>query len=237
MANNRRLLIVLIGWAVFCLFFAAWLLFSWGGIATTQRFDDVGEFTVAFLAAAACAYTAVRHRGRTRTAWALIATSAFAWGAGEVAWSYFELLKGQLVPFPSFADLGYLTAVPFAIAAVLCFPAAPSRAVSLARTILDGLLIAGSFLIISWSTVLGAVYRAGSGGLFGQLIGLAYPAGDVVIGTMILILAVRVPSAIRLPLYLLAGGLVANLLADSGFAYLTATNRYGTRNVIDARWA
>jgi diguanylate cyclase (GGDEF)-like protein/PAS domain S-box-containing protein len=237
MANNRRLLIVLLGWAVFCLFFAAWLQFNWGGIATTQKFDDIGEFVIAFLAAAACVFTAVRHRGRTRMAWALMAASAFAWGAGEVAWSYFELLKGQQVPFPSFADLGYLTAVPFAIVGVLCFPAAPARAVSLARTVLDGLLIAGSLLIISWSTVLGAVYRADSGDVFGKLIGLAYPAGDVVIGTMIVILAVRVPRATRLPLYLLAGGLLANLLADSGFAYLTTTNQYGAGSVIDVGWA
>ena len=237
MLNNRRLFIVLIAWAAFSLFFGAWLLFSWGGVVTTQRFDDIGEFVIAFLAAAACAYTAVRHQGRTRVAWALMALSAFAWGAGEVAWSYFELLKGQQVPFPSLADLGYLTAMPFAIAAVLCFPAAPSRAVSLARTVLDGMLIAGSFLIISWATVLGAVYRAGSDGLVGSLIGLAYPIGDVLIGTMVVILAARAPRVTRLPLYLLACGLVANLLADSGFFYLTATSQYGAGNAIDVGWA
>jgi diguanylate cyclase (GGDEF)-like protein/PAS domain S-box-containing protein len=236
MANNRRLLIALTGWAAFSLFFGAWLLFSWGGVTTTVRFDDIGEFVVAFLAAAACAYTAVRHQGRTRLAWAFMAASAFAWGAGQVVWSYFELVKGQHVPFPSFADLGYLTAMPFAIAAVLCFPAAPSRVVSVARTVLDGMLIAGSFLILSWATVLGVVYRTGSDGLVGSLIGLAYPVGDVLIGTMVVILAARAPRVTRLPLYLLAGGLVANLLADSGFFYLTATNQYGAGNAIDAGW-
>ena len=236
MANNRRLLIVLIGWAVFCLFFAAWLLFTWGGSTTTQRIDDIGEFVIAFVAAGACAFTAVRHRGRTRAAWALMSLSAAAWAAGEVAWSYYELIKGQQVPFPSLADFGYLMAVPFAIAAVLFFPSAPSRAVSLARTILDGLLIAGSLLIISWTTILGAMYRASDGGLLATLIGLAYPAGDVVIATMVIILAARAPRATRLPLFLLAAGLAANLLADSGFAYLTTTNQYGAGNVIDAGW-
>jgi hypothetical protein len=236
MANNRRFLIVLTGWAAFSLFFGAWLLFSWGGVTTTVRFDDIGEFVIAFLAAAACAYTAVRHQGRTRLAWGLMGTSAFAWGVGQVVWSYFELLKGQHVPFPSFADIGYLTAMPFAIAAVLCFPAAPSRAVSVARTVLDGLLIAGSFLILSWATVLGVVYRTGSDGVVGSLIGLAYPVGDVLIGTMVVILAARAPRVTRLPLYLLAGGLVANLLADSGFFYLTATSQYGAGNAIDAGW-
>jgi diguanylate cyclase (GGDEF)-like protein/PAS domain S-box-containing protein len=236
MANNRRLLIALTGWAGFSLFFAAWLLFSWGGVTTAERFDDITEFVIAFLAAAVCAYTAAQHQGRTRVAWALIAASAFSWGAGQVVWSYYELLKGHQVPFPSLADLGYLTAMPLAIAGVLCFPAAPSRAVSVARTVLDGLLIAASFLILSWATVLGAVYRAGSDGVIGNLIGLAYPIGDVLIGTMVVILAARAPRVTRLPLYLLACGLVANLLADSGFFYLTATNQYGASNAIDVGW-
>jgi hypothetical protein len=236
-ASNRRLLTVLIGWAAFSLLFAAWLAFSWGGVRTTQWLDDVGEFVVAFAAAGACVFAALRHRHRTRIAWTLIAVSAFSWGAGEVAWSYYELLLGRQVPFPSLADVGYLLAIPFAIAGVLFFPSAPSRAISLARTVLDGLLIAGSLLIVSWSTVLGAVYRGGSGGMVAQSIGLAYPVGDVVIGTMIIILAARAPRSTRLPLYLLAGGLLANLLADSGFAYLTTTNTYGAGSPIDAGWA
>ena len=228
---------MLIGWAAFCAFFAAWLFFSWGGVKVTQRFDDIGEFVIAFVAAGGGAYAAVRHRGRTRVAWALISISALCWGLGEVAWSYYELMLGRQVPFPSLADVGYLTAVPFAIAGVLCFPSAPSRVASQARTILDGLLIAGSLLIISWATVLGVVYRSGSDSRLAQWISLAYPAGDVVIATMIIILAARAPRVARLPLYLLAGGLFANLLADSGFAYLTTTNTYGAGSVVDAGWA
>src|SRR5205823_6610270 len=230
-------LIVLIGWAGFSVLFAAWLAFSWGGETTTQWFDDIGEFVLAFIAAGACLFAARRHHGRTRIAWTLMAVSAFSWGAGEVAWSYYELLGGVQIPFPSFADLGYLMAVPFAIAGVLCFPSAPSRATSLARTILDGLLIAGSLFVLSWSSTLGTVYRAGSGNLVSDLIGLAYPAGDVVIATMVIILAARAPRATRLPLFLLAAGLVANLLADSGFAYLTTIGEYGAGNVVDAGWA
>src|SRR5438309_3416707 len=237
MAINRRLLIVLTGWAAVSLLFAAWLTFSWGGIESTQRFDDLGEFVIAFIAAGACAYAAFRHRHRTRIAWALISVSAFCWGLGEVAWSYYELLLGRQVPFPSPADVGYLSAVPFAIAGVLCFPSAPSRLTSLARTILDGLLIAGSLLIVSWATVLGTVYRGGSDSIWAQLISLAYPTSDVVIATMIIILAARAPRTTRLPLYLLAGGLLANLLADSGFAYLTTSSQYGAGSVVDVGWA
>jgi len=236
-ASTRRLLIALGAWAAVCLCFAAWLFFQWGGIHTTQSFDDIGEFVIAYVAAGACAFAASRHQGRSRAAWALISLSAFSWGSGEVAWSYYELLQGQQVPFPSFSDLGYLLAMPFAIAGVLCFPTAASKATRLLRAIIDGLLIAGSLFVVSWATTLGAVYRANTGDLVGDLIGLAYPVGDVVIATMIVILASRAPRATRLPLFLLVGGLLANLLADSGFAYLTTTNQYSAGSIVDIGWA
>src|SRR5712691_174326 len=237
MRENRRLFVVLTGWAGFSLFFAAWMLFHWGGTAITQRFDNITETLAAFAAAAACGAAALRHRQRTRIAWALIGASALSWGLGQSVWSYFVLVKGQQAPFPSFADLGHLGAVPLAVAGVLFFASAPARATSLLRTILDGVLIAGSLFIISWATVLGTVYRAGSGSLMAQLMSLAYPAGDIIIGTIVLILASRASRANRLPLLLLAGGLIANLLADSGFAYLTTSNTYGNGSLIDTGWA
>jgi len=236
LTTNRRLILALTGSAGFVVAFGLWLKLDWGGISRTQQVDDIGQFVLAFAAAGACAFAASRQLGRSRVAWLLMAVSALSWGAGEVAWSYYELLKGQQVPFPSYSDLGFLLAVPFAIAGVLFFPSARSRATSLIRTVLDGLIIAGSLLLVSWATVLGTVYRAGTGSIVSQLISLAYPAGDVVIGTMVLILASRAPRSIRLPLLLLASGLLANLLADSGFAYLTTTNTYGPGNPIDDGW-
>src|SRR3989449_4461915 len=237
MARNHRFFTVLIGWAGFALFFAAWLQFQWGGGAATQRFDNLGETLAAFIAAAVCGIAAWRYQHRTRIAWALVGASALSWGVGQAIWSYYQLVKGQQPAFPSLADLGFLAAVPLAVAGVLFFPWVPSRATSLLRTILDALLTAGSLFIISWATVLGTVYRTGSGGLIAQLIGLAYPAGDIVIGTIVLILAARAPKENRLPFILLAGGLVANLLADSAFAYLTTTNTYGSGSTTDTGWA
>lgn len=234
--KHRRLLIFLAAWFAIVLFLTGWLAFSWGGTRLTQRVDDLSECLAALVAAVACALTAKRHRGRGRAAWALIGLSAFSWGAGQVVWSYYELLKGQQAPFPSFADLGYLSAVPLAIAGVLCFLSSASRLRSVIRTALDGLVIAGSLLIVSWATVLGTVYRMGTGSAISQMISLAYPASDVVIATMILILASRAPRSTRIVFVLLGGGLLANLLADSGFAYLTTTNSYGPGNPIDVGW-
>src|SRR5260370_17273092 len=98
MANNRRLLILLTGWAAFSLFFAAWLWFSWGGLTTTQRFDDIGEFVIAFVAAAACVFTALRHRGRTPLAWALLAPPPFSLLFGHAFLSHFHLATRPHLP-------------------------------------------------------------------------------------------------------------------------------------------
>jgi len=236
MRENRRLFAALIGWAGLSLFFAAGMHFHWGGTAAVRRFDNIGETVAALVAATACGVAAWRHQRRTRIAWALIGSSALSWGLGQSVSSYYELVRGQLVPLPSLADLGYLGAVPLAVAGVLCFPSAPNRATSLVRTVLDALLTAGSLFIISWVAVLGMVYRTGSGGVTAQLISLAYPAGDIVIGTIVLILASRAPRENRLPLVLLAAGLIASLLSDSAFAYLTTTHAYGTGNAADAGW-
>src|SRR5689334_10397166 len=134
MTGNSRFTVVLIGWASVSLFFAAWLQFQWGGGAVTQRFDNLGETLAAFIAAAVCATAAWRHHRRTRIAWGLIGASALSWGVGQAIWTYYELVLGRQVPFPSFADLGFLGAVPLAVAGVLFFPWVPSRGTSLLRT-------------------------------------------------------------------------------------------------------
>ncbi|MDQ6883519.1 MAG: EAL domain-containing protein [Candidatus Dormibacteraeota bacterium] len=236
LSAHRPLLTALVAWAAVVLVLGAWLTLSWGGIRRTEQVDDFAEFLAAFLAAGACALAARHFHGRRRAAWSLIGVSAFSWGAGQVVWSYYELVKGRQAPFPSFADLGYLGAVPLAIAGVLCFASPGWRATSLIRTILDALVIAGSLLIVSWATVLGTLYRMGADSPVAQAISLAYPAGDIVIGTVIIILATRAARSTRLPLLLLGAGLLANLLADTSFAYLTTTNAYGPGNPIDVGW-
>src|SRR5438128_190886 len=177
-----------------------------------------------------------RHRGRTRVAWSLVGVSALSWATGESVWSYYQLRLGQPVPFPSVADAGFLGAVPFAVLGVLLFPAAPAQAASRLGALLDGLIIAGSLLVVSWATVLGTVYRGGSGSLLSQAIGLAYPIGDVIIATIALLLVRRAPRDGRGPLLLLAAGLLANLVADSSFALLTTANAYGPVQASDTGW-
>jgi len=58
-----------------------------------------------------------------------------------VAWSWYEIVLCQEVPFPSLADVGHLGAIPAGIAGLLCLPGAAGRLGARVRTALDGLVI------------------------------------------------------------------------------------------------
>ena len=213
--------------------FLVWTLL---GLPSCTGLDDLGELGAAWLAAAACAVAAWRHEGRGRMAWALMGASAFSWGAGELVWSWYELHLGVAVPFPSLADAGYLGAVPLAIAAALVFPGVRRDGRARLAGTLDGLIIACGLLAISWVAVLHTVEAAGADSILAQVLSIAYPAGDVLIATMLATLLVRLPRENRLPFALLIAGLAGNAVADSGFAYLTAAGTYGTGNALDTGW-
>src|SRR5580700_10314049 len=211
-------------------------------VAPLQRptvvLDDLSESLTPLLAAAACLHTAAKGRGRIRQAWGLIGVAALCWGLGQVAWTVQEVFL-NLVPanlFPSYPDLGYLTSVPFAIAGLLRLPGAAVNAGERGRTLLDGLLIAGALLFISWDFVLGPVYAASSTDAFAQVVGLAYPISDIAMATIVLLTLSRRGGGQRLPLMLLGCGVLLNAAADSSFAFLTTLQNYNSVNFPDLGW-
>ena len=110
----------------------------------------------------------------------MLGLACLSWGLGQAVWTWYESMLGREVPFPSLADIGYLMFVPLVAGALLAFPSVPRRLSSRIRTVLDGLLIASALLFMSWMLVLGPLFQAGGDPLT-LTIGLAYPAGDVVI--------------------------------------------------------
>ncbi len=200
--------------------------------------DDISEMLAALLAAAACLFTAARGQGRTRQAWGLIGIGAALWGCGQVAWTFQEVIL-NLTPanlFPSYPDLGYLMSVPFAIAGLLRLPGAASTNEARLRSVLDGLLIAGALLFISWDVVLGPVYASSATDAFAQIVGLAYPVSDIAMATIVLLTLSRLRVGERMPLTLLACGVLLNAVADSSFAFLTTEQTYGSVNFPDLGW-
>ncbi|HJW59209.1 MAG TPA: ATP-binding protein [Actinomycetota bacterium] len=224
--------------------FLVWVGLGLGAKETTTLVSNLFQAVAALAAAGACYNAASRNPygfGRAWTAslhraWRLLGSAALAWGLGQVVWTFIEF-RGEEPSVPSLADAGYLTALPLLVAGVLAFPTAPMRATARLRTLLDGLLIAASLLFLGWATVLGDAFSSnGASSTLERAVLLAYPLGDIVAGTIVLVLLTRSRGRGVVHLSMIAAAVFSLLIADLGFAYKNSIDNYGTGAVVDAGW-
>jgi PAS domain S-box-containing protein len=220
-----------------CAAFLAWQIFRFGGDKATIALDDIGEAVAAGVAAISLALAASRSTGRMRLAWGLLAAAAASWCVGEAIWAWYEVFRGMSVPFPSAADAGFLLEIPLAIAGVLAFTTAPSRMAARGEAVLAGAIVALSLLFIAWALGLRTVYEQSQQSQQATFIGLAYPVGDIVIITVLIIALRRASRAQIGRMLLLIGGLTAIAVADSTFTYLTANGSFrAIGSILDIGW-
>jgi diguanylate cyclase (GGDEF)-like protein len=189
-------------------------------------------------AAAACLVAGRRagtDRPRDQRGWWLLGASAASWSLGQVVWTVYEV-TGAAAPFPSAADAGYLLAVPLALVAVWSF-AARSDVAAWFVAVLDGLILAGGLLAISWPLVLGPAWDAGGDGAFAFGLSLAYPIGNLVVASSILLAIMRTErQGTPVPLVHIAVGLLVLVFADSVFVWNSVRGNEQAVSASDVGW-
>jgi diguanylate cyclase (GGDEF)-like protein/PAS domain S-box-containing protein len=222
-------LVVAVAWVVAILTLSA---------TPAKHISNVGLCLAAFTAGWAAARRARVDQSSPRY-WLFLGAGLLSWSAGQAAWTWYESVLGREVPFPSFADLGYLGLPPLAAAALLSTPLAPQTLAGRVRTLLDGLMVASSLLLVSWIVVLRPVFEAGGESVFSQVIALSYPICDVIMITMVVYTWLRARQVSRQfdrSFALVGAGLLAFAVSDSGFSYLATTDLYSSGNLIDIGW-
>jgi diguanylate cyclase len=199
--------------------------------------NDITQTLVPLAIAAPALFLAAwRSHGRRRASWLLLAAAAVSWGLGQLVWTWFEVVREEVVPYPGWADLGYLACVPLLVAGVVVFPSSSLRSIGRARAVVDGLIAAGAALYASYGTFLGSVYGTHDGPILDRLIAVTYPAADIVAITVILAVLARRSRRMTGPLPIVAMGMVSLAVADLAFAFLTAHGTYGNDPVTDLGW-
>jgi len=220
-----------------CAAVIAWLAVGLGGPRVTMLGSDALLITAAG-GAAACGLSAIRRGiGRVSRAWILLTCGALAWGLGQIVYGYYEL-TGQSVPFPSIADIGYLWALPLWIAGLLTMPTAPMGLAGRLRSVLDGLLLAFSLGFVCWAAITGP-FVSSADDLVTQIVGMAYPALDLVAVSLVFVLIVRSrrgSGTALTPLVLLAVAFSGMAVADAAHAFHTVAGTYLMGAVTDAGW-
>jgi hypothetical protein len=224
----------------------AWLSLEVGGPALTGMVDHAAQAGAALCAGVACFYAARRGPsglGRAwtqalRRGWRLIGAAAIVWGTATLLGAYQDRVPLWDTP-PPLVDTWYLAAIPLLSTSMLAFPVAVGHPAARIRTLLDALLIAGSLLAVSWVTTIGPLldpHRPGGqpGSLPAQqVIELARPIFDILVATVALSLLARTRGRDPAPMTMLCLGLLALVVASSGYVHLLATDHYGAYSLVD----
>ncbi|MEU4688197.1 bifunctional diguanylate cyclase/phosphodiesterase [Actinoplanes sp. NPDC023714] len=206
-----------------------------GGAPDTDRIVALTALPLAAVAAAAaCLWRSRQFTGRARWGWATLAAGIALWGAGQFR---FLLGTGPSVepgPIdPSLTLLGMAVLVP---AGLLIMPSSSQPLVNRIRSILDGLMIATSLILVAWVAAAELITGAGVGLPF--YLTLAFPVGDIVIATMA---AYMLPQLRRrhgcgADLAFFAAGMLAFAVSDIGYAYLGLVHDDGIGRLLDLGW-
>lgn len=216
--------------------FAAVLATGAGGHRVVDYIDDTVTPVAAALAALFCVRAGLRQEGGTRRFWLLLGGASVVWTAAETIWAVYELVLGVPVPDPSWADVGYLSAILVAVAALLSHPALRGASLRGARAILEGAILATSLLFLSWSLVLERLWHHTDLSSSAGVVAVAYPFSDVIL-VFLVVQAIRAINVTeRLALWCVLAGIVAMAFSDTFYTYFTETSSYATGNLIDAGW-
>lgn len=212
--------------AIASLFYALTLHYVFFGQKAVIAIDDAGEALAAAIASGACVWAARRAEGNNRLGWALMAVSTGLWSAGQVTWTIYEVVLSVPVPQPGLVDIGFLTAVPFAVAGIRAFWGNARGTSARWRIWFDGLIVAIALTSTAWGFGLRLVWGS-PGDLGAKTYALSYPVGDIFIGTVLILAIRRAAGQQKGRLAFLLAGVACYSIADSAFAYLTAQNAYG----------
>ena len=218
------------------LVFWLWLALRIGGTSSVRTVDDLGTVAAALVAAVLCVRAGLASQARLRRFWLLLGAASVSWTAAEIVWAVYDLVLRVPPPAPSWADVGYLGALPLAIAALVSHPSIRGGRPRRVRATLDALAIATASLFLSWSILLGPLWSRSDLSTFGGVVDIAYPFGDVVMVSLVLLVVRAAGARWRVSLFCVLAGVMAMALADSAYTYLSEIGSYATGNVVDVGW-
>jgi diguanylate cyclase (GGDEF)-like protein/PAS domain S-box-containing protein len=221
--------LVVVGWLVGA-------ALGWGGEGPATWVSDLSLPLLAIAAALTLAGAARRRERGQRLPFALLSAACALWAAGESLWSWYELVLGRDVPFPSVADIAYLAAAPVAGCGVLALSRGVRRRGHRARAALDGLLVGGACLAVGWVALLSPVAASADGGPLAVTVAVAYPVMDLMLATVVLLALRSTLPGHRKGLRVVALAVLAMAAADATFTLLELTGRYRSGGPVDAGW-
>ena len=218
----------------------AWRAYLAGGVLVVAAYLTVPEGIsrdVVYVAVGLSSVVAMlvgvrRYQPRRAAAWYWMAAGQLCWVLGDALYSWYQDVAGTS-PFPSPADALYLVAYPLIVIGLVVLIRARKRGLDVAGLIDSG-IVTVALGLLSWAVLAGPIARDDGQSLIARVIGIAYPAADIVL--LAFLVRLLVGSGLRTVAFRMltaATGLL--LVADTAFAVINATSSY-QGGVVDLVW-
>ncbi|MFE7132998.1 putative bifunctional diguanylate cyclase/phosphodiesterase [Streptomyces sp. NPDC057638] len=219
-----------------CAGYAVGAALGWGSRELALIMGDFGLAAGALVAAVSCFLYSRRAPRRLRPAWLLFALSSLMASAGNAVWGWYEVVLDREVPGLSLADIFFLCFAPPAIVGLLVLAKRPVSRAGWVCLGLDGWLIGGSLLTLSWSLALAHTTRVQGESVAPAALALAYPLLDIVLVSMVLALHFRRSAANRSAINTAIAALALTVLCDALFTSPLLRESYRSGQLLDAGW-
>ncbi|MFC7527414.1 putative bifunctional diguanylate cyclase/phosphodiesterase [Actinoplanes sp. GCM10030250] len=207
-----------------------------GGPDTTRVICLGALLAGATAAATACLRRARGYTGRSRWGWTALGVGLLSWGFGQV--NFLANVGDDItpVPLPSLPNLG-LVGIVLVAAGLLILPSANQPLVNRLRSVLDGLLIASSLVLVGWVFAVDPLADEVTVGPEFYLT-LVYPLGGIVLATMSVYMLPqqRRRHGCGAHMVFIAGGLFLFAVSDAIYAYLGLVPDNGAGQPVDLGW-
>ena len=233
LGEHRVLVLAIAAMAAGVAFEALQALTGVGGHAIEQLSDNWVYTAVEVTAVLVCARRAVSRR-EDRVAWTCMTVGLAAWTAGDLTWTLW-LDDIANPPYPSLADVFYLTMYPAMYVAIMLLIRSRLRHAGAAQW-LDGGVVGLTIAAVAAALIFPTLLSNTTGKLAVDVVNLAYPVGDFALLVFVALaysLADWRPGRAWL---LLGAGVTVAAVADMIFVYQAARGSYVTGTVLDAMW-
>ena len=197
-----------------------------GGIAAVVGFSNWSEYG-----------------GHLRKGMLFVGIGLLLWAAGEFIWAYYNIFAHMDIPYPSWADAGYLPSEFFYCVGAVYLASAASGDVGAKKPstwfivgLLSVLMFFFSYYILVTVARSGVLVTRGEG-FVKTFLDIAYPFGDFLSVTLSVALSGLyfkfLAPRYRAGILCVLVGLVALFAADAAFSYTTNQNTYFNGNFSD----
>ncbi|NMO55114.1 EAL domain-containing protein [Actinoplanes sp. TBRC 11911] len=214
--------------------FGAWIIALTAVFYALPQLHMYAWAAIGFPAAVAVLAGVRKHRPSRRLPWYLLSAMIAFFTAGDTAYNVLTEFLGQDHPFPSVADLFYLTAYPLQAIALLIFIRARSATGNRAA-LLDALVPTAGLSLLSWVFLIAPYVHDDQLGLLAKLTSVGYPLGDLLALAMVARL-ITVGGRRSVTLHLLVAGVVGQLVADAVYGLGQVAGTFQVGGPSDSGW-